>query len=99
MILKHTYLTRSTYSNLLCSRQQGRAGPQLLRKRTPDTIHNTTADRSVGPYPVSLPIQPMKQWGQSQPPVDGRLVGLLGTYISMRSVRSILARGGQHIDP
>jgi hypothetical protein len=34
----------------------------LMRKRAPDTIHSTPTDRSVGPYPVSLPIQPMKQW-------------------------------------
>jgi hypothetical protein len=31
-------------------------------KRAPDTIDSTPADRSVGPYPVSLPSQPMKQW-------------------------------------
>jgi hypothetical protein len=34
----------------------------LPRKRAPDTIHSTLANRSVGPYPVSLPKQPMKQW-------------------------------------
>jgi hypothetical protein len=39
-----------------------------------------TADRSVGPYPVSLPSQPMKKWGQSQPSIDGRLVDLPGPY-------------------
>jgi hypothetical protein len=34
----------------------------LPRKRAPDTIPSTSADRSAGPYPVSLPSQPMKQW-------------------------------------
>jgi hypothetical protein len=34
----------------------------LPRKRAPDTISSTSADRSTGPYPVSLPSQPMKQW-------------------------------------
>jgi hypothetical protein len=34
----------------------------LLRKRAPDTIHSMPTDRSVGPYPVSLPSQPMNQW-------------------------------------
>jgi hypothetical protein len=34
----------------------------LLRKRAPDTIPSTPADRSAGPHPVSLPSQPMKQW-------------------------------------
>jgi hypothetical protein len=34
----------------------------LLRKRALDIISSTPADRSAGPYPVSLPSQPMKQW-------------------------------------
>jgi hypothetical protein len=34
----------------------------LQRKRAPDTISSTPADRSTGPYPVSLLSQPMKQW-------------------------------------
>jgi hypothetical protein len=36
----------------------------LLRKRAPDTIPSTPADRSAGPYPVSLPSQLVKQWGK-----------------------------------
>jgi hypothetical protein len=35
---------------------------ELPLLRTPDIIHITPADRSTGPYPVSLPSQPMKQW-------------------------------------
>jgi hypothetical protein len=31
-------------------------------KRAPDTIYSTMADRSVGPYPISLSSQPLKQW-------------------------------------
>jgi hypothetical protein len=34
----------------------------LLRKRAPDTIPSTPADRFTGPHPVSLPSQPIKQW-------------------------------------
>jgi hypothetical protein len=34
------------------------------RRRAPDTIHSTSADRSVGPYLASLPQQPMKEWGK-----------------------------------
>jgi hypothetical protein len=49
-------------------------------KRAPDTFHSTPADRSAGPYPISLLSQPLKQWGQSQPSVDGRLLGLPGSY-------------------
>jgi hypothetical protein len=61
MVQDHTYLTWSTYSNP--SRVIGSVGQSLLpRKRAPDIIHSTPADRSMGPYPFSLPSQPMKQW-------------------------------------
>jgi hypothetical protein len=60
--------------------RQSWAGPLLLRKRTPDIIHSASADRSAGLYPASLPSQPMKQWGQSQASISGRLLGLLGPY-------------------
>jgi hypothetical protein len=70
MVQDHTYLTWSTYSNLLHSRQQSWAGSLFSWKRAPNVIHSTLADRSTGLYPVSLPGQPMKQWGQSQASVD-----------------------------
>jgi hypothetical protein len=44
------------------SRQQSWTESLLLRKKAPNTIDSTPADRSVGPYLVSLPSQPMKQW-------------------------------------
>jgi hypothetical protein len=44
------------------SRRQSWTESLLLRKRAPDTIPSTPTDRSAGPYPVSLPSQPMKQW-------------------------------------
>jgi hypothetical protein len=44
------------------SHQQSWTESLLLRKMAPDIIHSTPADRSVGPYPISLPSQPMKQW-------------------------------------
>jgi hypothetical protein len=50
---------------LLRSHQQRWTEPLLPRKRAPDTIHSTPADRSMGPYPVSLPCQPLKQWGKA----------------------------------
>jgi hypothetical protein len=81
MVPDHTYLTRSTHSNLLYSHQQSWSGPLLPRKKAPDPIHITMAGRSVGPYPVSLPRQPLKQWGQSQPSIDGRLLGLPSPYL------------------
>jgi hypothetical protein len=69
------------------------------RKGTPDIIYITLADRSTSPYLVSLPSQPMKQW--RKPNICGqpatRLAGHINT--SMRSVRSILARGGQPTGP
>jgi hypothetical protein len=62
------------------SRQQSLAGQMLPRKGAPKTIHSTPADRPAGPYLVSLPRQPMKQWGQSQASIDSRLLGLLDPY-------------------
>jgi hypothetical protein len=47
------------------SHRQGWTESLLPRKRAPDTIPSTPADRSIGPYPVSLPSQPMKQWRKS----------------------------------
>jgi hypothetical protein len=34
-------------------------------KRAPDTIPSTLANRFMGPYPVSLPSQPIKHWRKS----------------------------------
>jgi hypothetical protein len=61
MFQYHMYLMWSTYSNP--SRDADRFGqiPLLPRKGASDTIHSTPADRSVGPYLVSLLSQPMKQ--------------------------------------
>jgi hypothetical protein len=80
MVPDHTYLTRSTHSNLSRSHDQSWAGPLLPRKKASDTIHTTTADWSTGSYLVPLLIQPMKQWGQTQPSVDSQLLGLPGPY-------------------
>jgi hypothetical protein len=79
MVHDHTYLTWSTYSNILYSRQQIWTDPLHPRRRAPDTIHNTTAIRSAGPYPTSLPQQP-KSSGEKSTPVDNRLVGLSDPY-------------------
>jgi hypothetical protein len=51
----------------------------LLRKRAPDTIHSTTANRSAGPYPVSLLSQQCSS-EESQTCVDSRLLGLPDPY-------------------
>jgi hypothetical protein len=58
MVHDYTYLTWFTYSNLSYSRQQIWTDPLHQRRRAPDTIHNTMAIRSAGPYPASLPQQP-----------------------------------------
>jgi hypothetical protein len=52
------------------------------------------ADQFVGPYSASLPEAIIEAMGVKPPSVDGSLLGLLGTYTSMRSVHSILAHGG-----
>jgi hypothetical protein len=79
MVHDHTYLTRSTYSNLSYSRQQIWTDPLHPRRRSPDTIHNTTAIRSAGPYPASLPQQPKSSGEKSssrwQPTT--RLIGFI----------------------
>jgi hypothetical protein len=53
----------------------------------------------MGPHLVSLPLTASEAIGLSQDYVDNKLLGLLGPYTSMRSVRSIIARGGQPIGP
>jgi hypothetical protein len=58
---------------------------ELSRPTAPEkkgSRHNPqrNADRSAGPYPASLLSQSMKQWGQSQASINGRLLGLLGPY-------------------
>jgi hypothetical protein len=63
-----TYARRTLPTGSSCtwqpstSRRQSWTESLLSRKRAPVTIHSTPAVRSVGPYPVSLPSQPMKQW-------------------------------------
>jgi hypothetical protein len=97
MVPYHTHLTRSTHNNLLCSHQQSWAWPLLSRKRTPDPIHSTTADRSMGPYPVFLPRQLLKQWRQSQSSIDNRLLGLLGLYLwHVIGMFNTYSRGSTH---
>jgi hypothetical protein len=81
MVPDHMNLTQSTHSNLSCSRQQSWAGSLLLRKRASDTIHNTLANWSTGLYTISLPRQPLKQWRQSEPSIEGRLLGLPSSYL------------------
>jgi hypothetical protein len=70
-----------------------------MRKMSLVPIHSTTTDRSMGSYPVSLPKATIEAMGVKPPSVDGGLLGLLDSYTSMRSVRSILAHGGQSIGP
>jgi hypothetical protein len=79
MVHDHTYLTWSTYSSLSYHHQQIWTDPLHLRRRAPDTIHNTTTVRSVNRYPASLPQQPRSS-GEKSTPVDNWLLGLLGPY-------------------
>jgi hypothetical protein len=80
MTLDHTYLTWSLYSNLSRSHQQRWTEPLLLRKMATDIIYGTPANRSTCPYPVSLPSQPLKQWGVKPPSVDDMLLDLPHPY-------------------
>jgi hypothetical protein len=93
----HTYLTRSTHINLSRSHQHSWTESLLLRKRAPDPIHSMMAYRSVCPYPVFLPRQSFKQWGQSQPSFDGWLLGLSGPYLRhVISMFNTFSRGSTH---
>jgi hypothetical protein len=69
--------------------------PLLLRKRAPDIIHITSADRSVGLYPVSLPSQPMKL-DLSQASIDDKVLGLLGPYQHAIGMFNTCSRGPTH---
>jgi hypothetical protein len=50
-------------------------------KRAPVPIHNTLADRSTGPYPISLPQHPLKQWRKGKHLLPKSYIGLLGPYL------------------
>jgi hypothetical protein len=79
MVHDQTYLMWSTYSNLSYSRQQIWTDLLHPRRRALDTIHSTTAVRSVSPYPASLPQQ-SKSSGKKSTSIDNRLLGLPGPY-------------------
>jgi hypothetical protein len=65
MVQDHMYLTQSTYSNISHSRQQIWTDPLLLRRRAPNITLSPT-EWSTGPYPTSLPNQPLKQWEKAK---------------------------------
>jgi hypothetical protein len=67
--------------NLSRSHQQSWTDPLLPRKRALVLIHNTPIDRSVGPYPVSLPQQPIKQWRKVKHLLATSYIGLLAPYL------------------
>jgi hypothetical protein len=99
MVYDHTYLTWSTYINLLYIHQQIWTDPLHPRRRAPDTILSTPADRSVGPYPASLPQQPIEQWGKVKLLLTTNYYAYRAHITDMRSVHSILARVDQSIGP
>jgi hypothetical protein len=76
------------------SHRQSWAESLLLRKRAPDTIHSMPADRSVGPYLVSLLSQPMKQWRkpniyqQQATRLTGRISSACDRYIQYLLARA-----------
>jgi hypothetical protein len=75
----HTYLTRSTYSNISYSRQQIWTNPLHSRRMAPDTIHSTTAIRSRVCTQL-LSHNSQRAVEKSQAPVDHQLLDLLGLY-------------------
>jgi hypothetical protein len=108
MVHDHTYLTRSTYSNLSYSRPQIWIDPLHPRRRAPDTIHSTTTIRSAGLYPASLPQQPKSNGEKSsscwQPTT--RLTGPISPvcdryvqYLLTRDNRTVLNRHRRGLQP
>jgi hypothetical protein len=80
----------------------------LPRKRAPDTIPSTTANRSAGPYPVSLLSQLMKQWRKSNihQQQATRFTGSISPtcdryvqYLLMRANRTVLNRHRRWLQP
>jgi hypothetical protein len=57
------------------------------------------AGQSTDPYPAYSPTTANEVVEKRHASVDDRLLDLLDPYTSMRSVRSILAHGGQLIGP
>jgi hypothetical protein len=94
MVYDHTYLMQSTYCNISYSRQHIWTDPLHPRRMSPDTIHSTPTDRSVGPYPASLPQQSMEQWEKVKLQLTSDYYAYRSHITDMRSVRSILAHGG-----
>jgi hypothetical protein len=68
-------------TKLLWSRQKSWAGSLFSRKRTPNIIPSPLADRFTGFHLVSLPDQPLKQWGKAKHPLTSGYIGLLGPYL------------------
>jgi hypothetical protein len=56
MVPDHTYLMWSAHSNLLLANDRVGQSHYSKEKRIPDYISSTSADRSVSPNLVSLPL-------------------------------------------
>jgi hypothetical protein len=79
MALDHTYLTWSTYSNLLWSCQQRWTDALLSRKSAPNSTSqfDWVAHRTHLSFSPNIVIEAVRL---SQASIDDRLLGLLGTY-------------------
>jgi hypothetical protein len=76
----YTFCGQSSYVVTFYESLTELSKPTTPKKKSSRHNRFESLDRSTGPYPVSLPSQPMKQWRQSQASIDGRLLGLLGPY-------------------
>jgi hypothetical protein len=90
------------------SRRQSWTESPLPRKRAPDTIPSTPANRSAGPYLVSLPSQSIKQWRKSNihQQQTTRFTGLISPacdwyvqYLLMGANRTVLNRHRWGLQP
>jgi hypothetical protein len=81
----HVRLTYASFGHSPYMATFHKLSTELSRPTAPEkkgSQHNPqrATDQSADPYLASLPSQPMKQWGQSQASINGRLLGLLSPY-------------------
>jgi hypothetical protein len=99
MVPDHTYLTWSAHSNLSLANDRVGQSHYSREKGIPDYIPSTSADRSAGPHPVSLPLSTKEVVEKA------KHLSIVGYWAyqahitDMWSVRSIFARGEQPIGP
>jgi hypothetical protein len=99
MVPDHTYLTWSAHSKLSLANDRVGQSHYSREKGIPDYILSTPTNRFVVLHPVSLPLS-TKEVVEKVKHISTVGYSAYQAHISdMRSIRSILAHGGQPIGP